>query len=378
LAVTSWYHNSLSPFLLGQATNYTSEPGQSLGSDYAVVYQNQVQRELPTPEIVDYLLEHHTPVFTVTLQQVDYVYVYQLPLARGSDWKVSRSPDQASLLGVAELETVISQTGGSDGLETYPIPLRLYWQNDGLTTSQQWWVALQPVNGRQQAWQSCSLLPEFADERSKVGALLESECLLAVLRLPPDVYHLRIGVGSDPDQIRVVPFSEGEFAVAVQDDGMPHLVSKLDGLDLLARHWRPQGAHPADLVYYGAVRLVGYTTQIISTDQGRDLQVHAYWQALEPLPVAELDQAVRIESVLLSPQETVLARTEGPIGDAETWPELWSPGQVLTSTFSLPLPDSVPPESQLRLNVVFGNRRQSPLNSRGEVVEPSLPALLLD
>jgi 4-amino-4-deoxy-L-arabinose transferase-like glycosyltransferase len=378
LAVTSWYHNSLSPFFRGQATNFTSEPGKTLGSDYAVLYRNQIQRELPTPEIVNYLLEHHTPDFTVTLREVDYVYVYRLPLARDSDWRVSRLPDQATLLGVAENELTSSQTGGREGTEIHSVPLRLYWQNDGLATGQQWWVALQPVDGQQQAWQICSLLPEFADERSTVGAVLESECRLAVERDPPDVYHLRIGVGPDPSQIRGVPFSEGEFAVAVLDDGMPHLVSKLDALDRLASSWLPQGAHPADLVYYGAVRLVGYTTQSISTEQGRKLQVQAYWQALEPLPVAELEQAVRIESVLLSPQETVLALTEGPIADAETWPEVWSPGQVLTTSFSLPLPVSVPPQSQLRLNVVLDNQRRSPLDSRGEAVEPSLPTFLID
>jgi hypothetical protein len=146
---------------------------------------------------------------------------------------------------------------------------------------------------------------------------------------------------------------------------------------VLARHLLPQGAHPADLVYYGAVPLIGYTTESISTDEGRQLQVHAYWQALESLPMAEVDQAVKLESALIAPQDVVLAVTQGPFGDSKTWPAVWSPGQVLTTTSSLPLPDSVPPESQLRLNVVLNGQQRNPLNSRGEAVEPSLPAFVV-
>jgi hypothetical protein len=139
----------------------------------------------------------------------------------------------------------------------------------------------------------------------------------------------------------------------------------------------PQGARPVDLVYYGAVRLIGYTTEIISTDEGRQLHVHANWQALEPLPLAELDQAVILESALIAPRDVVLAATQGPFGDSETWPAVWSPGQVLTTTSSLPVPDSIPSESQLRLNVVLNGQRRNPLNSRGEAAESHLPVFVV-
>ena len=72
----------------------------------------------------------------------------------------------------------------------------------------------------------------------------------------------------------------------------------------------------------------------------------------------------------------MLATTEGPFGDTETWSEVWSPGQVLTTTSLLSLPDSVPPQSQLELNVLLNGQRQNPLDSSGELVEPNLPALI--
>jgi len=375
LTVTSWYHSSLSPFFDGQTTNYTSDAGRTLSSDYAVIYRNQIQRELPTPELVHYLLGHHTPVFTVTWQGVDYVYVYRLPLTHRSDWQISHLPGQATFFGVEEIGLTNAKTG--EGNETNPISLRLFWQNDGLAANQQWWVALQPVNGAQQPWQRCSSLPDFADERLTVGALLESQCLLVGEGFPPDVYHLRIGLGPDSQQITTIPFPEGEFAIAMQDDGMLHLVSRLTVLDVLVRHYLPQSAHLADLVYYGAVRLVGYETESASTADGPQLLVHTYWQALEPLPMAELDQAIRVETALLAPQGTVLAMTEGRFGDFESWPTVWSPGHVLTTTFSLPLPGSVQPQSKLRLSVLLNGQRQNTFNSHGETVEPILPAFVV-
>lgn len=374
LQVTAWYDNSFATFFRGHSDNFVSDPGPTWSSDYVVVYINQIQRELPTAGLVHYFVEHQTPVFTAAMQRLDYVYVYALPTDRPSDWKVDRLPGQATFLGV-------SDPGFGDetkqDIDNSSLSLRLHWQNEGLAASDDWWIALEPINGPLQPWQRCSLSPDFADEQLTVGAWLESECQLVAERSPPDVYHLRVGVGPDSDQITVIPFSEGEFAVAVQDDGLLHVVSRLTALDVLARHLLPQGARPVDLVYYGAVRLIGYTTEIISTDEGRQLHVHANWQALEPLPLAELDQAVILESALIAPRDVVLAVTQGPFGDSETWPAVWSPGQVLTTTSSLPVPDSIPSESQLRLNVVLNGQRRNPLNSRGEAAESHLPVFVV-
>ena len=158
---------------------------------------------------------------------------------------------------------------------------------------------------------------------------------------------------------------------------MLHLVSRLTALDMLVRHYLPQGTRPADLVYYGAVRLVGYTTETISTVEGRYLEVHAYWQALEPVPMAELDRAVRIESALVSPQGMVTAMKEGPFEDSENLPPVWSTGQLLTTTLSLPLSDLVQPQSQLRLNILLNGQRQDTFSSQGETAEPILPAFVV-
>lgn len=367
LRITSWYHYSFAPFFRGEATYYSSDAGQTLNSEYAVVYRNQIQRELPTTEIVRYLLQHHTPVFTTTLQRLDYVYVYHLPMARRSEWQTSRLPGRVTFFGVGETAT-------NAGYGT--LSLRLFWQNEGLAPGDKWWVALQPVAGPSQAWQECQLRPAFADERLVTNSLLESDCQLTGDWPSLGVYHLRVGVGPDVDHVTPVPFPEGEFAVAVSGDGRTSLASRLTSLDTLARLLLPEEVHPADLVYQGVVRLIGYQAEVTSTGEERSLEVDVYWQALESVPLADLNQALVVGVTVLSPQGETLATSEEPFGEPETWPAVWKTGSVLTKTLSIPVPGPVPPQSKLKLDVQMNGQRLFPLDSSGEMLEPILPAFL--
>lgn len=374
LRVTSWYHNSLAPFFQGETTFYSSDAGQTLSSDYAVVYLNQIQRELPTTELVHYLLQHQTPVFTATLKNLDYAYVYRLPITRRSNWQMSRLPGQATLFGISEASA--SSDSGSEG-NAASLSLRLYWQNEGLAPGETWWIALQSMSGPVQSWQTCRLRPEFLDEQWVAGAVLESECYVTGEGLVPGIYHLLVGLGPDANQLTPLSFPEGEFAIALQNDVPPHLVSRLTAFDMLARDLLPREAQPADLVYQGAVRLIGYTLETSATAEGRYLQVHLYWQALQPLPLRELNQALTAKIALVATQGTELVAARGPFTDPETSPATWYAGQVLTGTLSLPLPEPVPSQTQLELDVSMNEQPVVPFNSIGETVEPTLPVFIL-
>jgi hypothetical protein len=363
LRVTSWYHNSFGPYFQGQATHFASDAGQTLSSDYAVVYRNQIQRQLPTAAQVRYLVQHHTPVYTETLHGVDYVYVYRLPLARRSDWQASRLPGRVTFFGVA-----------MTGSDHAPLTMRLYWQNEGLAHDDAWWVALQPVGGATLPWQECSLRPEFADERAVSGALLESDCQVTGDVLSPGGYHVQVGVGPDADQVTIVPFPEGEFAVAVQDGGIAVLVSRMTSLAVHAGASLPKETRPADLVYGGAVRLVGYATEVISVNGEPYLQVRLYWQALEPIPLAELSQSLVVRMTIIPPEGAASATAEGSFISGEALPAVWPSGQVLTGTVSLPLPapTMVSPQSLLSLDVWMGGQQVIPFASDGQEAEPVL------
>lgn len=93
LNVVSWYPHSFAPFFEGEVFGSRAkdfnlyEMGDVLSSDYILVYRNQIQRGLPTTELIHYFLMHHTPVFTVTLQGLDYVYVYDISVTHRTDWQ---------------------------------------------------------------------------------------------------------------------------------------------------------------------------------------------------------------------------------------------------------------------------------------------------
>ncbi len=369
LRVASWYHNSFAPFFRGKAARHDSDAGETMKSDYAVVYRNQIQRELPTTELVQYLVGHYTPVFTATMRGVEYAYVYRLPIARRADWRRSRLPGEATLFGIGETEL---RGNAEKHAEEDTLRLRLYWQNEGLVGSSEWWVALQPVVGPLQPWQQCRLRREFGGERLTVGALLESDCQLAGKGLLVGTYHLRVGVGSDPDHIRIMRFPEGDFALVEEEDISLRLVSKVTALDMLARLVLPEEARPTELVYQGAAQLVGYAAKTSLRGNERFLEVILFWQALETLPVGELSQALELEVNLLSPQGTALAGVEGPFSNPDSWPQTWSTGQVLTRTVSLALRDALPPQSQLKLDVWLDGQRLMPSDSKGHPAEATL------
>jgi hypothetical protein len=362
--VTSWYHLSFAPFFQGQAAPYASDAGQTLSSDYAVLYRNQIQRELPTSELTHYLLQHQSPVFTVTLQGLDYVYIYDLPLDRPSDWQASRLPGQATFFGL-----------GQPDAGTITPKLRLYWQNEGLAAGEEWWIALQPMDGPPNGWQMCSLGADFAAERSLVGALLENECWPPDQDLPPGVYHVRVGVGTDVNQVRPLPFPAGELAVVVSNRDQPRLVSRLSALDVLAEQALTAGALPTNLVYQGAVRLIGYAIANVSTTEQAHLQVDLHWQALETLPLAELERLVASQLALQLPQGEPLTSIGGPFTFAETGSSEWSAGQVLSRTYLLPLSGPVPAHANLVLSLWFNGQLLTPRDSSGQPIQPTLPVV---
>ena len=160
-----------------------------------------------------YLLTQQSPVFTVTLQGLEYVYVYKMPLSQRSNWQTSHLPQKAILFGMSEENT---EEQGTTERDSHPDSLTLYWQNEGLSADQNWWVALQATDGAIEAWQPCHLRPSFADERLLIGALLESECPLTSQKLPPALYHVHLAVGADINTITAIPLQVGELRLLIK------------------------------------------------------------------------------------------------------------------------------------------------------------------
>jgi len=214
IEVVSWYGDAFAPFFQGKTVKIPD-------SDYILLYQNQIQRNQPATETLRYFLKHRVPEFTVNLHGVDYVLVYKHPAVRRGVWEVSGLPGKGFLLGVsqAEINSELKDIGSPS--------LFLYWLNLGLTSTERWWVALQSPNGAIEKWQKCRLRRDFVPEQADLNAILESKCPLTE-ELSSGVFHLRVGIGTDSDNVFPVNFPAGEFAIAVKNDGRAYLVPPND------------------------------------------------------------------------------------------------------------------------------------------------------
>jgi hypothetical protein len=90
----------------------------------------------------------------------------------------------------------------------------------------------------------------------------------------------------------------------------------------------------------------------------------------------DLNQVIETEISLLSPEGGEVANLTAPFGEPEAWPQVWSPGEVLTKTWSIPLSASISFQPTLRISVWLNGERLVPLDSSGGPVESDLPLLI--
>jgi 4-amino-4-deoxy-L-arabinose transferase-like glycosyltransferase len=198
LRVVSVYPHSFGAFFKGEVIDHT----QILSSDYVLLYVNQIQRDFLGAHRLLYFLKHRIPEFTATINGVDYVYVYKIPMTQRGTGDPSGLLEKAFFAGISQAEV--------------DDRLYLYWLNLGMAAEESWWTALESSDGEIFAWNRCRLRPDFANERLVIDSILESECLLFSQNLPAGTYHLRVGRGSKEANIVPVPFPEGKEFLVIQ------------------------------------------------------------------------------------------------------------------------------------------------------------------
>lgn len=76
LKVVSWYNSVFASFFKGKTIGLIHSPAPALEGDYVVFYVNQVQRNLPDPELVRSFRDTE-PEYVVRLKGIDYAWVYR-------------------------------------------------------------------------------------------------------------------------------------------------------------------------------------------------------------------------------------------------------------------------------------------------------------
>jgi 4-amino-4-deoxy-L-arabinose transferase-like glycosyltransferase len=340
LKVTAWYMPTFMAYFQGTVTDFFSIGKQEkMTSDYVVFYLNQVQRQMPDPELIAYYQRHYTPEYVAHLHDLDYAWVYAVPIERRTDWQTSQVANKLILYGYRQT--------AAPGLWT----VQLVWENLGTSAQEGLWAALQRFEGPESSpaaaalsWQPCTLAPGFSPaDAQKTGALGESVCALRVDNLEPGVYSLHAGFGAASGGVVDLLAPRGDVGVSVASDGTPSLTTYQAALDALTQQMLPLGAHPLHLSYNNAVALIGYKV-IPPAPQGEQaVAVTLYWRALQEIAQpAGLAQSFMTRFDLVAPDGSRPAGaadkmlTSAPAGDR------WSAGTILADAHQIPIPDGLP------------------------------------
>jgi 4-amino-4-deoxy-L-arabinose transferase-like glycosyltransferase len=341
LKVTAWYLPTFMAYFQGTSTDFFSiGKHEKMTSDYVVFYLNQLQRQMPDPELIAYYQRHYTPEYTAHLHDLDYAWVYAVPIERHTDWQTSQVADKLILYGYRQT--------AAPGLWT----VQLVWENLGTSAQDGLWAALQRFEGPESSpagaalsWQPCTLAPGFSPkDAQKAGALVESVCALRVDDLEPGVYSLHAGLGAASGG-RVVDLlaPRGDVGVSVAPDGTPSLTTYQAALDALTQQILPPGAHPLHVSYNSTVALIGYEVVPPAPQGEQAVTITLYWRALQEVAQpAGLAQSFMTRFDLVAPDGSQTASTADKMLTSASAGDRWRAGAVLADPHRIPMPDELP------------------------------------
>jgi hypothetical protein len=236
LQVTSWYSTTFEPYFKGQAIykiedekiSRSAKPG--LAADYVVFYINQVQRRLPSDGVLAYF-QQSKPVHTVTLNGLDYAWIYQAPGVSHIIGEDTRLVGQGELLGFewTDKEGRVIESIPSNSVAQ----LHLYWEWQGKTTANPIQVSLIDANGITWGW-GYPQTETTVNEHSRLdGQIVIDDYDVAVFPgTPPGQYYLQFWIekADTGEVIGRFPLSGADSLVTV---GRP--LAQPDDFDMTSR-----------------------------------------------------------------------------------------------------------------------------------------------
>lgn len=203
-SVAAWYDWTFAPFFVGQTLPMSTE--NAMSADYSVFYINQVQRNIPDPNLISYF-QRRRPDYVVRLHGIDYAWVYPAINSDGPP-PASATRLDISMGGLVALEgyEVCPDTRGQRAIVT------LYWR--ALRSElPDYFVYVRAVDGAghiQARADSPPVMGFWPTSRWEAGKLVADEQILA--RPPetaPGVYRLEVGM-YDPQTWGVLEPATGE------------------------------------------------------------------------------------------------------------------------------------------------------------------------
>lgn len=211
-SISSWYGEIAKPYMKGDSRGFSPQDSRSqLRVDYVVFYINQVQREIPSPALIDYFQEQ-TPVYTVEEDGVPYVWVYKsLDLQETSKKSKPDIVGRAELLGYA-----VDAAYRADDNVFYPgqannVMLVFHTSDNDLPANEDFEVKVQANTGELWGdWQS------DPSNHWKKGSIIEwSGTFTLPANLPSGEYRLVVRLMDKNINSEVTRFDLGEQALSL-------------------------------------------------------------------------------------------------------------------------------------------------------------------
>jgi hypothetical protein len=332
--VASWYHSAFEPYFAGQALEEAGDEKISrsskpaLAADYVVLYINQIQRQMPTPGLIQFY-QSFKPVHVVTIDGIDYAAIYPSPAMQRAFSGQVRLVGQAELLGYSLLDTqghpltAIS----ADGSAT----LQLYWEWQGKAFTDPIGVSVVDANG--QVWAKASPLgstsPIPIDQWAEGAIIHDIFTLKFFPGTPPGTYYIKAWIERPIAAERV-----GDFPLQLEDATLTvtrpkSLISPAD-LPL---------TNQLDLPVTSGITLLGYHTTFANPWQpGQEQTLTLYWQANQ-----NVTQNYPVTLALGDTNGDTRAEWTGLPTGGHFPTEQWQAGDIIRDAWRLTLPPHTPP-----------------------------------
>ncbi len=366
LVVASRFSNYLLGFK-GQSL-HLGDDFEWLRADKIIFYIQQSQRMLdPSPGIIRYFQQHVPPEKVITINRIDYARIYPNPIQYPADTMADELKDELALLGYRwkkETETTAA--------------VQLIWENlhgEANPVGVRLWVAQDTHSD----WLPCVTMPGFETESKTYGAIVESECRLSAISLPPGLYDLQIGVQQPGSEWLPLAFAAGWSAVELTADGALNRATPETAFSRMADEAVPASATRLEHTYFDHIRLLAYKLAPEHLQPGHPIEITLYWQAHR---VLEQDADVSLQLFVGNDQRVALANGP-PIGGHSTRPtSSWRPGEVIRDVWYLDIPPETPAPALLRLDVgLFLPETLKPLpvqNLAGEDIPAAIAKIQLE
>ncbi len=247
---------------------------------------------------------------------------------------------QVELRGYTVSPTVLHQPD-------QPLTLDLYWRSlTDLTFDQRLFLQIiDPTGQPLTQWEGVAFVEDMYRWRPDGGLLPTQHTLWLGADTPPGAYLIRLGFFDDATGERL-PLVNRQAADQVQL-GLFYVTES-------GRDPRPPQT-PVEATFSDSIKLLGVSSPSHSpftlrhaSSEDVSLDVSLHWQALRPT-----DRPYTVFLQLLNPQNEVVAGWDSQPYQARYPTDLWSPGETLVDTFSIPLPADGLPAGEYRLITGF-------------------------